>query len=716
MGKDTELLEAARNGNLSIVEKILNQKSKRSGPLASLRRGPGANVQDSSGYSALHHAALNGHNDIIRLLLSHDASPNLPDARGSSPLHLAAWAGHQDIVKLFLTQPNRPANPNLQTIENETPLHCAARHGHTGALTTLLAHGADPNVKNNRNETPLDLAAQYGRLQAVQMLIRAHPELLLPFKINSIKNLQINDINCGGGGGSSSSGGGCGSSNISNGSNYNRYNSKLLNNSGNSVNSSKSPSFIQHLTENNDITQIVNHSPLHLASRNGHKNVVEVLLAAGINVNLLTPSGTALHEAALCGKDIVVRTLLDYGADLDATDCDGRTALDILEEFPPHVTKGIVSVINNHRNSMLYDSESDDIHRDNSIIYHQNNKNYNITATTPMSLGSSYENNRGCSPVRNYSHHDITTSPSSSMGSLGPPSPRQRTSTGDLPDFYITMTPIKNNQIAPKKPPRRNLYISPTHLSLSSPSGNSETNNYCDDIIGIVTTSNKNIGNNNGYGRINQHHSSSSSLSTNNQYNHHSRHHYYDQQQYHQNNSVSFDTSNSCNNIKPLSQKQNAGYEYVYMARTGPKIDEKLNNRSKSVDQYVDMNIQANELQQNEQKPKPAPRNLLANVSYENTTLKSYNPNRKLKRNRESYESFNIDFNKEKLNYDNIKNYPQSPTNYQQPPTPEHPPPPPSQAEKFIHDRIRPLSQVGDDYQKLAFITTTKNISNTGTL
>lgn len=61
---------------------------------------------------------------------------------------------------------------DFQAVDNETPLHCAAQHGHTGALTTLLAHGANPNMENTRGEKPLDLAAQYGRFEVVQMLIR----------------------------------------------------------------------------------------------------------------------------------------------------------------------------------------------------------------------------------------------------------------------------------------------------------------------------------------------------------------------------------------------------------------------------------------------------------------------------------------------------------------------------------------------------------------
>jgi hypothetical protein len=41
-----------------------------------------------------------------------------------------------------------------------------------------------------------------------------------------------------------------------------------------------------------------------------------------------------------------------------------------------------------------------------------------------------------------------------------------------------------------------------------------------------------------------------------------------------------------------------------------------------------------------------------------------------------------------------VQALPLSPTHYQQPPTPDHPPPSALQAEKSIHERIRPLSEV----------------------
>ncbi|XP_011195479.1 ankyrin repeat and SAM domain-containing protein 1A isoform X3 [Zeugodacus cucurbitae] len=297
MGKDQELLEAARIGNIAVVGKILEQISKRnSGPFSSFRRSPCINSQDVNGYTPLHHACLNGHGNIVRLLLMQNAAPDMPDIRGSTPLYLAAWAGHDEIVKQLLLHTPKAANPNAQTIDNETPLHCAAQHGHNTVLAILLAYGADPTVRNNSFQTALDLAAQFGRLQAVQTLIRTHPELLAPYRSTGSRTPTTSAIE--------------------------------------STPYTISPS-----------THLFTHTCLHLASRNGHKKVVEALLAAGVDVNIMTNSGTALHEAALCGKKAVVNVLLQAGVNPNATDGSGHTALDLLKDYPPHVTYEIVCAI-----------------------------------------------------------------------------------------------------------------------------------------------------------------------------------------------------------------------------------------------------------------------------------------------------------------------------------------------------------------------------------
>ncbi|XP_051282835.1 ankyrin repeat and SAM domain-containing protein 1A isoform X7 [Dicentrarchus labrax] len=320
MGKEQELLEAARTGNLAAVEKLLSGKRQSAGtgsgssgtggsgnsgghgasshPLSSLLsiwRGPNVNCVDSTGYSPLHHAALNGHSEVVEALLRNEALTNIADNKGCYPLHLAAWKGDEHIVKLLIHQgPSHPRlneqssvdhkefkrcgpfDPyiNAKNNDNETPLHCAAQYGHSGVVRLLLEELTDPTMRNNKFETPLDLAALYGRLEVVKLLLSAHPNLL-------------------------------------------------------SCNTKK-------------------HTPLHLASRNGHLSVVEVLLDAGMDINYETEKGSALHEAALFGKADVVQKLLSAGIDVNISDQKGLTALDTVKDMPSQKSREIVALILGH--------------------------------------------------------------------------------------------------------------------------------------------------------------------------------------------------------------------------------------------------------------------------------------------------------------------------------------------------------------------------------
>ncbi|XP_053172915.1 ankyrin repeat and SAM domain-containing protein 1A-like isoform X2 [Scomber japonicus] len=320
MGKEQELLEAARTGNLAAVEKLLSGKRQSAGtgggssgtggsgnsgghatsshPLSSLLsiwRGPNVNCVDSTGYTPLHHAALNGHSEVVEALLRNEALTNIADNKGCYPLHLAAWKGDEHIVKLLIHQ--GPSHPKLneqssvdhkefkrcgpfdpyinsKNNDNETPLHCAAQYGHSRVVRLLLEELTDPTMRNNKFETPLDLAALYGRLEVVKLLLSAHPNLL-------------------------------------------------------SCNTKK-------------------HTPLHLASRNGHLSVVEVLLDSGMDINYETEKGSALHEAALFGKTDVVQRLLSAGIDVNIVDQKGLTALDTVKDMPSQKSRQIAALIQGH--------------------------------------------------------------------------------------------------------------------------------------------------------------------------------------------------------------------------------------------------------------------------------------------------------------------------------------------------------------------------------
>ncbi|XP_070183018.1 caskin-2-like [Littorina saxatilis] len=222
---------------------------------------------------------------------------NFQDGDGMSALHQASLMGSTDVIKLLL---DSGSSPDLKDNKGMVALHYAAWQGRPDPVQALLLKHSPVNEQALNGETPLHLACQHGHIHVVKLLLTHHAD---PTICNKELKTPL-DLAC----------------------EFGRYKvaEQLLRSN-----------LCEKILEDSPIDMLDNGRTtcLHLAAKNGHSDIIRLLIQNGMNINRATLNGTCLHEASLYGKTDVVKLLLDCGIDVNKPNSYDQTALDIVNKF-----------------------------------------------------------------------------------------------------------------------------------------------------------------------------------------------------------------------------------------------------------------------------------------------------------------------------------------------------------------------------------------------
>jgi len=131
-----------------------------------LARGIDANAQNTKGLSSLMTASDRGRMDVVQLLLENGARVDLADSDSATALDYAVAAGYQETAKLLFAKGARSRKgytdeASVLKATTNFALHRAVMSGNLNDVKMQLAAGADVNVRSDNGWTPLLLAAQY---------------------------------------------------------------------------------------------------------------------------------------------------------------------------------------------------------------------------------------------------------------------------------------------------------------------------------------------------------------------------------------------------------------------------------------------------------------------------------------------------------------------------------------------------------------------------
>jgi ankyrin repeat protein len=160
-----------------------------------LRAGANAKAANRYGVTPLHEASTLGNVAMIEALLKAGADPNAAFGEGETPLMTAARTGNVDVVKMLLTF---GANVNAREAwRGQTALMWAAGENHAAVVKLLIELRADVNARSVHYEfakltggsggiihdrpegglTPIFFAARQGAIESADLLIDAGADL-----------------------------------------------------------------------------------------------------------------------------------------------------------------------------------------------------------------------------------------------------------------------------------------------------------------------------------------------------------------------------------------------------------------------------------------------------------------------------------------------------------------------------------------------------------
>jgi ankyrin repeat protein len=152
---------------LKLIEAIHRRDSAAVSALMATN-SPAVNRRGADGWTPLMEATLNSDKDMVRRLLDAGADPNRRNDAGATALMWAA--GDLDKTRLLL---DHGGDPNAKSDEARTPVMIAAGfRGSRAAVALLLDRGADPSAMAPDGSTPLSEAAYAGDAMVFQLLLQ----------------------------------------------------------------------------------------------------------------------------------------------------------------------------------------------------------------------------------------------------------------------------------------------------------------------------------------------------------------------------------------------------------------------------------------------------------------------------------------------------------------------------------------------------------------